>query len=429
MRRAVVWVGAVLLMAATLAATVPAHAELRGHGGPVRAVAVLDDGVTLVSGSFDQSIIVWDVARGAADRVLRFHEGSVNALLPLPGGRFASGSEDGRVAVWARGASTPTLAVRPHEAAVSALAASADHLYSAGWDGRIVRTPFSGGHTQVLEGHRGPVSGLALAPDGTVYSVGHDATLRVWRADGVETAAFTLPAVPHSLVLLSDGAVAVGGADGVVRVLGPDGTVRSESEPLGAPVSMLRLSPDGLRIAAAGLRGAVTLFNRATLTPALQLVGPGLPVWSLVYHPNGREIVTGGGDRLVRRWNAATGEPIGPAIVSPAADPLAPFRGDRGAEVFRACAACHTLTPDDGNRAGPTLHGVFGRRIATAPGYDFSPALRGMDIVWTAETISRLFEIGPNAYTPGTKMPEQRIGSAEDRAALMRFLEQATRPK
>ena len=57
------------------------------------------------------------------------------------------------------------------------------------------------------------------------------------------------------------------------------------------------------------------------------------------------------------------------------------------------------------------------------------PALRGMDIVWNAETISRLFEIGPNAYTPGTKMPEQIIGDAEDRAALMRFLEQATRPR
>ena len=50
-----------------------------------------------------------------------------------------------------------------------------------------------------------------------------------------------------------------------------------------------------------------------------------------------------------------------------------------------------------------------------------------MDIVWTPETVSKLFEIGPNAYTPGTKMPEQRIGSPEDRAALMRFLEKTTK--
>jgi cytochrome c len=46
--------------------------------------------------------------------------------------------------------------------------------------------------------------------------------------------------------------------------------------------------------------------------------------------------------------------------------------------------------------------------------------------VWTPETVAKLFEVGPMTYTPGTKMPEQRIGSAEDRAALVKFLEKAT---
>ena len=83
------------------------------------------------------------------------------------------------------------------------------------------------------------------------------------------------------------------------------------------------------------------------------------------------------------------------------------------------------------DRTGQTIgvHGVLGRRIGTAPGYNYSSALRGMEIVWSTETISRLFEIGPNAYTPGTKMPEQTIGDAEDRAALMRFLDKATRQR
>jgi cytochrome c len=108
-------------------------------------------------------------------------------------------------------------------------------------------------------------------------------------------------------------------------------------------------------------------------------------------------------------------------------DPLAAFAGDAGAEVFRACVACHTLRADEGMRAGPTLAGIFGRRIATLPGYDFSDALKRLDIVWTPETVSKLFELGPATYTPGTKMPEQRIGSAADRAALVEFLERATK--
>jgi cytochrome c len=49
-----------------------------------------------------------------------------------------------------------------------------------------------------------------------------------------------------------------------------------------------------------------------------------------------------------------------------------------------------------------------------------------MNIVWTPETVSQLFEVGPNTYTPGTKMPEQRIGSPEDRKALTDFLGRAT---
>ena len=85
------------------------------------------------------------------------------------------------------------------------------------------------------------------------------------------------------------------------------------------------------------------------------------------------------------------------------------------------------LSPDEGNRAGPTLAGIFGRRIATLPGYNFSAALKHLDIVWTPQTVAKLFEVGPAAYTPGTKMPEQRISRAEDREALVRFLEKATK--
>jgi cytochrome c len=61
------------------------------------------------------------------------------------------------------------------------------------------------------------------------------------------------------------------------------------------------------------------------------------------------------------------------------------------------------------------------------PGYNFSDALKKLDIVWTPETVAKLFEVGPMEYTPGTKMPEQKIGSADDRSALMEFLRKATK--
>ena len=96
--------------------------------------------------------------------------------------------------------------------------------------------------------------------------------------------------------------------------------------------------------------------------------------------------------------------------------------------MFRACVACHSLRPEEGNRAGPTLYGIFGRPIASVPGYRYSEAFRRLDVVWTPQTVAKLFELGPATFTPGTRMPEQRIGSPEDRAALVDFLARATKP-
>jgi len=49
-----------------------------------------------------------------------------------------------------------------------------------------------------------------------------------------------------------------------------------------------------------------------------------------------------------------------------------------------------------------------------------------MDIVWTEETLSRLFELGPEVFTPGSKMPLQKMSDPAEREALIAFLKAAT---
>jgi cytochrome c len=421
-------IGAALL--ALVVAAVPASAqELRGHGGPVRAAAVSADGATALTGSFDQSAILWDLARGSAIRVLRFHQGAVNAAVAVNGIGFATGGEDGRIALWRGDAPEPAKVIEGHKGPVAALAVSPEggHLASASWDGAVRVAALADGAARVLEGHQGPVNGVAFAPGGVVVSSGYDATLRLWPVDGSAPLVVTTPAPLNGVVVAPDGEVAVAAADGRLRLFGPDGAQRAEIAVGDTPLIALTISPDGATIATGGLRGQVALIDRRARTVRATLVGPGLPVWSLAFLPDGRQLLSGGADRLVRRWNAVTGEHVGAVVPRAGEDALAAFQGERGAQVFRACAACHTLTPADGNRAGPTLHGIFGRRIATAPGYAYSDALKGMDIVWSKETVAKLFEIGPNAYTPGTKMPEQVIGSAQDRQALVDWLEKVTR--
>jgi cytochrome c len=420
---AVLWI--VLLIGTT-----SVFAQLRGHGGPVRALAVSADGQVAISGSFDSTAIRWSLTRNAAEQVLRFHADAVNAVALLGPGRAATAGADGRIAVWTFGKAEPDAVLEGHTAPIAALAASPDGatLASASWDHTVRLWPLAGGAPRVFDAHTQNVNGVAFMADGrALVSVSYDFSVRIWPLSGEQTpAVIAMPTPLNAVATGADGEIVVGGADGKVYFLTAGGVPAGEVAAGPRPVISIAISPDGALVAAAGIGGTVAIIDRKARTLTRTLVGPGLPVWSVAFLPDSRTLLTGGADNMIRRWNAATGEPIDSLLVETAGDPLASFSGDRGAEVFRACVACHTLGADQANRAGPTLAGIFGRRIATAPGYNFSAALKRLDIVWTPETVSRLFEIGPQAYTPGTKMPEQRIGSEQDRAALVQFLERVT---
>jgi cytochrome c len=417
------------VLALFLTGSAPGQAQLRGHGGPVRAVAISADGATALSGSFDSSAIRWSLARGSASQVLRFHDDAVNAVALLKDGRAVTAGADGRVAIWRDGEQQPETVLQGHVAPIVALAVSPDGatLASAAWDNTVRLWPLAGGAPRVLEGHTQNVNGVAFTADGkSVVSAAYDLTLRIWPLDGGVPTVVTLPA-PLSAVAVAPDEIVAAGANGVVYFLNYEGEQKGEVQASPTPVISLSVSPDGALVAAAGVRGSVAVIERKERKLARTLVGPGLPVWSVVFLPDSRTVLTGGTDRMIRRWDAMTGDHVGAIAMEERQDPLAAYAGDPGAEIYRACVACHTLSPDEGNRAGPTLAGLFGRKIATLPGYNFSDALKKLDIVWMPETVAKLFEVGPAEYTPGTKMPEQRIGSPADRKALTDFLAKATK--
>jgi cytochrome c len=405
-------------------------AQMRGHGGPVRTVAISPDGQSILSGSFDTSVIRWSVATGFAEQVLRFHASAVNAVVFLDDKRMATAGADAQIAIWTAGRAKPDIVLAGHDAPIVALAVSPDRtlLASASWDRSVRLWPLDGsGKPRVLEGHKQNVNGIAFTPDGrSLVSVGYDLTLRIWRLSGGAPDIVALPSPLNAVAIGPDGAITAGAANGKVYFLTRDGKIAGEIKAGTTPVISLAVSPDGALLAAASIGGSVAIIDRKARAVMRSLVGPGLPVWSVAFFADSETLLTGGADHLIRRWNASTGELIGSPIVGAPSDPLAAFAGDRGAEIFRSCIACHTLSENDGVRAGPTLAGIFGRKIASLPGYNFSEALKTMDIIWTRETVAKLFEIGPAAYTPGTKMPEQRIASPDDRKALTDFLARAT---
>jgi cytochrome c len=388
----------------------------------VRALAVAATGDVAVSGSFDASAIVWRLTDAAAVKVLQFHAGGVNAVAALPDGGIATAGADGRIALWRRGAAVPSRVLDGHTGPVVALAADGERIASAAWDGTAHVWEMDGTE-RVLTGHEGNVNGVGFAPGGEIVTAGYDATVRVWPATG-EPRLIRLPAPQNALAVAPDGEIATAGADGVLRFLTLSGVREAEIQIDTASLTALAISRDGRFVAAAGLSGAAMVLDRATRRIVTVLHTGERPLWALAFTPDSTSILTGGAAGVVRQWDLASRRQIRRFGPEPIADIALPQ--DRGAQIFRACAACHTLAADGGNRAGPSLHALFGRHIASVPGYAYSQALQKLDIVWTEATLSRLFEVGPAAYLPGTKMPEQVLADPDDRAALVHFLKQAT---
>src|SRR5262245_14774144 len=186
----------------------PAHAQLRGHGGPVRALAVSADGTQALSGSFDSSAIRWSLTRNAAEQVLRFHDDAVNAVALLRDGRAVTAGADGRIAIWSAGKAEPDTVLTGHTAPIVALAVSGAGawLASAAWDNTVRLWPLGGGSPRVLEGHTQNVNGVAFSAEGkSVVSAAYDLTLRIWPLDGAAPTIVTLPAPLLAVTVAPDG--------------------------------------------------------------------------------------------------------------------------------------------------------------------------------------------------------------------------------
>lgn len=120
-------------------------------------------------------------------------------------------------------------------------------------------------------------------------------------------------------------------------------------------------------------------------------------------------------------WLAAA-----PALAQSAPGGIVAGDAARGEEMFRRCAACHTLEENGRNKAGPRLFALFGRRAGTVADFKYSPALRDSTLVWTPQTVDALFAQGPDRVVPGSKMPLQTMADPKDRADLIAFLQRAT---
>ncbi len=423
----------VLIFTGSLAA--PAGAAdfrtLAGHGGPVMSAEIGPDGEYALTGSFDNSVGYWDLTSEGVVW-LEGHRAAVKTVMFLDKTTAASGGDDFAVRIWDLSSGQLKRTLSGHQGQVAGLALSPDgrRLASASWDGSVGIWDLDGDAHLSLTGHGGVVNDVAFAPDGRLFSASADGTIRVW---DIEERAEVRRLVNHGFgvnkLVLHEGWLAYGAVDGGTRVIEADtGEEIADLTAGRRPILSLALSPDGSELSVGDGEGYV--MSVATdgwrISGDFKAAGKG-PVWALSYSADGISLLGGGIDDFAVIWPVAAdldAPVMGNTPRGFLADPDSLTNGER--QYRRKCSICHSLEDDGVRRAGPTLSGIMGRDAGAVEGYVYSDTVANLGFAWSADTIDQLFDIGPDDYIPGSKMPQQRITRPEDRQDLIDFLRNNT---
>jgi WD40 repeat protein len=302
--------------------------RLTGHTNAVTSVAFGGPAPTLVSGSLDGTVRIWDFAtRSELGAPLRGGTGAVNAVaVSRDGELIASAGDDGTIRLWSAARHAQVGApLRGHVRQVESVAFSPDGttLVSGGVDSTVRLWSVASGREigLPLRGSGGVVAAVAFSPDSrSIVSAGGDGSVRLWSVATHRQIAGPLlgnKGIVRAVAFSPDGqTIASGGADGTVRLW----NLATHSQ-LGAPihpgalsqpanpgdtfqVGAVAFSPDGLTLASADDTGALRLWDVATH----RAVGPPLPGGSdrgVAFSPDGTTLAAPGVDSTLGLWNIA----------------------------------------------------------------------------------------------------------------------------
>ncbi|EIW60223.1 WD40 repeat-like protein [Trametes versicolor FP-101664 SS1] len=152
--------------------------HLEGHDHAVRALAAR--GRTLVSGSYDCTVRIWDIITGDCKWVLVGHTQKVySVVLDINRNLACSGSMDGTVRVWNLSTGQCQHILAGHTSLVGLLGLSPSYLVSAAADSTLrVWDPDSGELRHTLAAHSGAIT--CFQHDEFKVLSGSDGTLKMW---------------------------------------------------------------------------------------------------------------------------------------------------------------------------------------------------------------------------------------------------------
>jgi WD40 repeat protein/serine/threonine protein kinase len=294
--------------------------ELRtfhGHGAPIGALAFSSDGQRLVTGSWDQSAKLWAVSSGKELLTLQGHQAAIDSVaISADGRRIVTVAADGEANVW--DAADGNVLLNLHglfsdQKSCAAISSDAQRIITGSAQGEVkVWDVARAKPILTLQAHSVGITSLAFFPDGERFvTCSWDQTAKVWDAASGRNLS-TLEGITKAIGAVAfspDGKFVTGSFDFTTAAVWDTASGRQQFwlKTHSGPINAVAFAPDPPRILTGGQDGTARLWPVASDKEPLILRGHSNWVWSATFSPDGRKVVTASEDGTAKIWDARQG--------------------------------------------------------------------------------------------------------------------------